>query len=132
MKVNEFREGRWRQSDEQFVADCGLPPDSAAALVALAVRRTVASIGLIDPQYIRAIDVYPDQLGVLPLWDSMDWLAFVMELERELGTRITYEETAQLFDPHRVSVKEMVAAVAHLVLSRGKAEPSDAAEGGCD
>jgi acyl carrier protein len=121
MKVAEFRAGRTRQPDDQFVADCGLAPRSEAARVALAVRRAVASIGLIDPLYIRAGDAYPDQLGVLPLWDSMDWVALVMELEQELDTRITDEEAAQLFDPDRVSVKEMVAAASQLLVSRGEA-----------
>jgi hypothetical protein len=118
VKVAEFRKGRTRQADEQFVADCGLPAEAEAARVALAVRRAVASVGLIDPQFIRADDVYPDQLGVLPLWDSMDWAAFTMELERELGTAISDRGTGEIFIASRVSVKEMVEGVYRLMVAR--------------
>src|SRR5206468_3996789 len=98
-KVALFCEGRSPEPDERFVAECGPPTDAEAARVAVAVRRAVANIGSVDPAFIRAADLYPDQLGVLPLWDSMDWLAFFMELEKELGTRISEQEVAQpLFD----------------------------------
>jgi acyl carrier protein len=84
----------------------------------LAVRRTVASIGLIDPQFIFATDMYPDQLAKLPLWDSMEWVEFFLELEQELGTIIPDQEWTQLFNPSRFSVKQLVTSFYEFV--RGK------------
>src|SRR3712207_8437464 len=64
-----------------------------AARVALAVRHAVANVGLVDPLFIRADDRAEGELAVLPLWDSMDWVEFVMELEAQLGTRLDRKST---------------------------------------
>jgi acyl carrier protein len=119
VKVWDFRDGRTRQPDEQFIIECGLPAEPDAGRIALAVRRAVANIGLVDPQYILATDEYPDQLGKLPLWDSMDWVAFVMELEGELGTTIPDPEATLLMDPYPWSVKQVVARVYEMLRRRG-------------
>jgi hypothetical protein len=84
-KVSDFREGRTRQSDLEFFCDCGIEADTEAARIALAVRRAVAGIGLVDPLFVQANDSYPGRLELLPLWDSMDWLSLECELVRELG-----------------------------------------------
>ncbi len=84
-KVADFRAGRSRQPDEQFVAECALPDDPEASRIAVGVRRAVASVGLVDPLFIRASDRFPEELGALPLWDSMDWIALILALEEELG-----------------------------------------------
>ncbi len=119
-KVAVFCVGRSRQPDDPFIAECGLPSDAEAARIAVAVRRAVADIGSIDPEFIRADDAYPDQLGVLPLWDSMDWIAFLMALEEQLGTRLSEEEAmAQLFSPERMSVKEWAAGIYRMLTRRG-------------
>jgi acyl carrier protein len=117
-KIAFFCEGRSKQPDEDFIAACALPSDPEAARVAVAVRRAVAEVGSIDPEWIRAEDVYPDQLGVLPLWDSMDWLSLFLALERELKTKISNEEADQLLDPRGFSVREMAAAVYRMIKSR--------------
>jgi acyl carrier protein len=64
--------------------------------VALAVRRAVASVGLADPLYIRADDRERDELSVLPLWDSMDGVTLLMELEDELGLSILDKEAERI------------------------------------
>src|SRR5947209_2219558 len=110
-KVAAFCEGRSGQPDDEFIAGCGLPPEPEAARVALAVRRAVAVIGSVDPRFIRADDVYPDQLGVLPLWDSMDWMAFTWELEKQLGTRLRLVDQGMQLAANRVSVQQMAANV---------------------
>ena len=84
-KVADFREGRTRQPDEQFVTECELPDDPDAARIAIGIRRAVASVGLIDPLFLRASDRFPEELGILPLWDSMDWMALILAIEEELG-----------------------------------------------
>jgi hypothetical protein len=122
-KIARFCEGRSKQPDDQFIAECGLPPDPEAARIAVAVRRAVADIGSIDPEFICADDAYPDQLAVLPLWDSMDWMAFLWALEEQLGTRLSEQEAmAQLFRPERMSVKEWAAGIHRMLTRRGNAE----------
>src|SRR3981081_4388208 len=90
-KVYDFCEGRTRQANEEFLADCGIEPGAEAARIALAVRRAVAGIGLVDPLYVRVADSYPGALELLPLWDSMDWAALQFEIERELGQKVDWE-----------------------------------------
>ena len=114
-KVDDFREGRTRQSDNDFLADCGLTPGTEAAKVALAVRRAVAGVGLIDPLFIRSEDSYPGTLEVLPLWDSMDWLAFVLEVERELGQSFPYGSSELASKSGPVTVRDLVARVRELL-----------------
>ena len=69
-----------------------MPEDEDAERVALAVRRAVARVGLVDPLYIRADDRYPDELVVLPLWDSIDWLELIFTIEDELNLSISDKE----------------------------------------
>src|ERR1035437_5068368 len=84
-KVLEFRQGRERQPDEVFVAECGLPDDPESHRIAIGVRRAVGGVGLVDPLFIHATDRFPEDLSKLPLWDSMDWVTLVLQLEDELG-----------------------------------------------
>src|SRR5262245_9707082 len=86
-RVDDFRRGRTRQPDQEFLADCGVEPGTETARIVLAVRRAVAGIGLVDPLFVRAVDSYPGTLELLPLWDSMDWAAFTMWLEEGLADR---------------------------------------------
>ena len=91
---------RTPEPDEQFVAACD-PPDTPEAIrVALAVRRSVANYGMIEPKFIRAADSYPDELVELSGWDSVDFLPWIFELERELDMPMTLEafkDIRQLF-----------------------------------
>jgi hypothetical protein len=68
-KVAAFCRDREPQRDEEYVSSCvsGGAPDLSR--VAIAVRRTVARVGRVEPEFIKADDVYPDQLETLPTWD---------------------------------------------------------------
>ena len=123
-KVNDFRRGRTRQPDHEFLADCGVEPGTEMARIALAVRRAVAGIGLVDPLFVRAADSYPGTLELLPLWDSMDWAAFTMELEAELGQRLPDPE--KILVASQVSVRQMAADMYRIINSQGSAEPGAA------
>src|SRR5262249_61076713 len=108
-----------------------LPAGLEATHAALAVRRAVANLGSVDPGFIRAEDVYPDQLGVLPFWDSIDWLAFLFELEEQLGTKIsTKEMEMSSIIPDRVAVREWAAGVYRMLAARGPAETRPARPAG--
>jgi hypothetical protein len=85
----EFAATREPQSDAEFLSACALPAGATAA--ALAVRRSVAKYGMIDPAYIRATDRYPQELMALSGWDSIDFLEWVMTLEDELAERVRSE-----------------------------------------
>jgi len=87
-KVAEFTEGRRPQADGEFLAACDLPADSRATRYALAVRKVFAEEGSVDPQFILAADRFPEELGVLPFWDSIDMLDLVFRLEKELRVKI--------------------------------------------
>lgn len=116
-KVAEFKQGRNRQADADFLRDLGIGDNPEEREVALAVRRSVANVGLIDPLYIRADDRARDELSVLPLWDSMDWVALLMELEDELGLSIPDKEAQQIKVSDfsvRSCVKDTLAVVRRL------------------
>jgi acyl carrier protein len=94
-----------------------LPDGPEAARIAIGVRRAVASVGLVDPLFIRASDRFPEELGALPLWDSMDWMSLVLALEEELG-----QAPPQVIEEWRqqgaFAVKQLVQA-AYEQMSRG-------------
>jgi hypothetical protein len=127
-KVSDFRKGRTRQPDDEFLSECGVVPGTEASRVTLAVRRAVAGIGLVDPLFVRAEDSYPGTLELLPLWDSMDWVAFTMQLEEELGQRLP--EPEKILVANQVSVKQMAADVYRIIISQGVAEQNAASDRG--
>ena len=87
-KAADFAKDRERQTDEQFFSECGLPDTAQTVRIALAVRRSVASVGAVEPEYIRTNDRYPEELAALSGWDSLDFLDWVFQLERELGNEV--------------------------------------------
>jgi hypothetical protein len=126
-KVADFREGRTRQPDHAFLADCGVEPETEAARIAIAVRRAVAGVGLVDPLFVRAGDSYPGTLELLPLWDSMDWFFLQSEIERELGDRMRWQPSENVPRSGSLSVGDMVASVRDL-LERSRIAEAGAAE----
>ena len=111
-----FAADRTPEADEQFVAACGLPDTPDAARVALAVRRSVASYGMIGPEFIRAADTYPNELIELSGWDSLDFLGWIFELERELGMSVTREAFKDIRQPF--TVKDLALATYGFVQRR--------------
>jgi acyl carrier protein len=108
-KVEDFRNGRKRQPDDAFLSLCDLR-DPESHEDAFAVRRAVAYIGLIDALLIHASDRFPEELGMLPLWDSMDWMSLIFELEHQLGRKIPEPIEDWGLQPS-FSVKDLVEAV---------------------
>jgi hypothetical protein len=81
-RVAEFTQGRTPQADAEFLTDCKLPAAPHAQRVALIVRAVVAEEGSVDPRFILASDRYPEDLEILPSWDSPDWLDFILRWRR--------------------------------------------------
>ena len=127
-KVEDFCRGRARQPDNEFLADCGIEAGGEAARVALAVRRAVAWIGVVDPLFVRASDSYPGTLELLPLWDSMDWLSLQLRIEEELGQKVRWEACECAPNPEPLTVGEMVACVRELLVQTPDAEQVAAAD----
>ena len=64
-KVDDFRDGRTRLSDNDFLADFGLTPGTEAAEGALAVRRAVAGVGF-SASGLADARRFPECCGPLP------------------------------------------------------------------
>jgi hypothetical protein len=105
-----FSATRDSEPDDRFLSACGLPEIESAHRIALAVRRSVARYGMVNAEFILATDRYPDELVQLSGWDSLDFLGWVLELERELGQPIQ-ERTAFSQIPPVFSVKDLAWAV---------------------
>jgi hypothetical protein len=127
-KVADFRRGRTRQPDDEFLADCGVAPGTEPARIALAVRRAVAATGLVDPLFVRAQDSYPGSLEVLPLWDSMDWVALQFEIERELGQPVRWQAGQIVPQSGPLTVSGMVTGVRDLLVQQPTAEQAATAD----
>ncbi len=119
-KVDGFCEGRRRQSDADFVRECGMEANEEGARVAVAVRRAAARVGLVDSAFVHAADRYPDDLGVLPLWDSMDWIELIMRLEGELQIEIPDRVAERLVDVRGFTIRELVEGVYTNVAQAGR------------
>lgn len=115
-KAAEFRAGRTPQRDTEFLAGCGVPPGSTAAVSALAVRRVVASLGKVEQEWIRWNDRWPNDLGVLSFWDSLDFLEITLCLEEELNQPIRNADlfAAELWQGGSFTVADLVRRVAQL------------------
>jgi acyl carrier protein len=70
----------------------------------------VAEAGSVDPQFVFASDRYPEDLEVLPAWDSPDWVDLIMRLEEKLNIRISDRNAERLYMP-RWTVRELVQRV---------------------
>jgi hypothetical protein len=102
-KVDHFKGDRVRWSDEQFLKECNNSPASDLARTAVAVRRCVADVGLIDSMFIRPNDCFPGNLDVLPLWESMDFIDLVLRIQDELSVEWTdRQDTGVLATPFTV------------------------------
>ena len=117
-RAEEFQATRPPQSDEAFVAECGLPATDHARRVALAVRHSVATYGMCEPEYIRVDDRYPEQLGMLSGWDSIDFLGWTLELDKELKLVVPNKAWKSLKGPG-FSVRELIQAI----LDQGELRP---------
>lgn len=119
-KAAEFASDRMSEDDATFISNCGLPDTLLASRVALAVRRSVANYGMIESEFIRADDLYPDQLIELSGWDSIDFVGWVLELEKELAIPIPGDAFHELYHSRKLtfSVKELAQVVHNFMLHR--------------
>ena len=93
----EFLDSRTKQTETAFLAQCGLPEESAEAV--LAVRKTIATLGGVDPGYVHAMDSFARDLSHFDFWGSLDSVAVVLELEQALDIRVSDEQAREMPDP---------------------------------
>ena len=117
-----FTANRAPESDTAYLAECGLPTTPIAQQVAVAVRRSVASYGMIESAFIRAADRYPDQLIDLSGWDSLDFVDWIFALERELDMTIPLAAFKDIRSPF--SVADLAQAVLAFVEQRAGSKAS--------
>jgi acyl carrier protein len=80
--------GRTPMADREFSRGCQIPDESFKVDVALAVRRAIADLGTVPAETIRPDDSFSRDLVQLPFWDSLDFLEFVLEVERRLEGKV--------------------------------------------
>ena len=109
-RVAEFTKGRTPESDDAFLAACGLPDNAETRRIAIGVRDVFGEEGSVDPKFIFATDRYPEDLEILPSWDSLDTVDLLMRIEEKLDIRIPDRDADQLFRL-RFTVREFVATM---------------------
>jgi acyl carrier protein len=112
----KFLAKRAPQSDEQFVAACGI--ENAAAIDALKIRKAIANLANVESNQIRAEDTFDGDLAHFDFWGSLDSIAVLLELEDCLGIRIPDCEAASISNPERksgITVAEFVRGVLKVV-----------------
>ena len=83
----------------------------------MGVRRTIAKLGQVEPEFIHHYDTFR-AMETLPFWNSLDAMNIVMTLERELKVPITDAEVERIPNPDfkpRLTVADFVLAVFEVV-----------------
>jgi acyl carrier protein len=91
-QASRFKSGRTLLSDEEFIARCGFEPETTAASLAVVVRRVIGECGSVEPTYIRPDDRWPEDLGKLAFWDSIDLFYFIFSVEEATGRRLNPDD----------------------------------------
>ena len=122
-KIDGFCQRHAPQADVEFLRECGITENIEAARIALGVRRAVAKLGLVEPEFVAKTDDYPGSLEVLPFWDSIDVFAFLLELENELGVRLSEKDINHIFNFNETrkqggSVKDWIDGTIAVLSSR--------------
>lgn len=110
-QADRFKANRTPQPDQEFVARCGFDPGGTSAVLALTVRRVIGECGSLEPTYIRDDDRWPEDLGKLDFWDSIDLLHFIFSVERAVGKKFRRNEDMEVFFYSGFSVCELVREV---------------------
>jgi hypothetical protein len=90
------------QSEKDFLYECFKQESPDNKKVALAVRKAIAKLGLVDVDYIRSDSLFGD-LALLPIWeiDIFQTQLLVNAIESELGVHFTDKqlELAEIRNP---------------------------------
>ena len=109
---------RDRIFDCDFLQRCGPFPNELAKEVAVAARRAIAVLATVPSDTIYPENSFADDLSDLPYWDSLDWLGFILETERQMNYRvvissqIVMEGIAKVGGYRRLSVGDLIHVTA--------------------
>jgi hypothetical protein len=112
----------WRSrpgmDDEDFLKACLVREGPVQAQAALAARRAIAELAGVPANTILPDDSFGRDLIQLPFWDSLDWVEFTIETERQsdwrihMGSRVIDEAHKEAGGWHALRVRHVVRAVA--------------------
>jgi hypothetical protein len=72
----------------------------------------------VEPSYIRDDDRWPEELGVLPFWDSIDFLHFAFSVERATGMKLVTVDALQSYFYSGFVVSGLVRRVVQMLEDR--------------
>ncbi len=116
----DFIGARSAQSDDDFLARCELNRGHADA--AIRVRAAIATLAGVEPGYVHAEDTFDGDLAHFDFWGSLDSVAIVLELEKQMGIPISDEQAQRIVDPESVrdlTVAQFVRSVLEAVPGNG-------------
>ena len=70
-------------SDADFLCACEVADEPFDRMVATAARQAIASLGTVPAETILPEQVILGDLSNLPFWDSIDWLSYMFEVEKQ-------------------------------------------------
>ena len=121
-KATRLAACRWRgrppMDDDVFLKACEIPDEPLRIGVALAARRTIAELGTVPPETISPSDTFAHDLVELPFWDSLDWMGFILDIERRVDVKLpctsVIDDAIKLAGGHhsKLQVKHVVKATA--------------------
>ena len=79
---------RQGMDDDEFLRRCAPLANELSKEVALASRRAIASLATVPSETILPGNSFAEDLSALPYWDSLDWLGYHFETERQLQERV--------------------------------------------
>lgn len=103
------------QTDTEFLKACGNPGASGEAI---AVRKAIAVLGGVEAERIHASDAFTTDLINLDFWGSLDAVAVIYELEKQLNRPITNDQAARIPNPEiqpSMTVADFVNAVLKMI-----------------
>ena len=88
------------QSDNDFIEQCFQNPNQKEYEFALAIRKVIAKLGLVEPEFIRSEACFED-LDLLPFWKNcgdidFDSMLLVETIEEALSTKFSNKQLNSL------------------------------------
>jgi len=87
------------ESEAEFLAGCGLKPDTDESRLALAVRKALAEFAGVKSEEVLSVYQIESDLGISPL-DSLNLVDLMVTIEKEIGFHVSEEIAADIGSLH--------------------------------